>query len=103
MSLDHGVLNIPLSKRGNFHKELDEHLQAESRRKARQHADATFLHGEARKEALRQFELIDPALLGLHADKRSMKPAALKSIVRDLCLDRPTAALKVLKLFIKAA
>lgn len=31
MALDHGMLNVPLSKRGNFHKELDDHLANEKK------------------------------------------------------------------------
>ena len=46
-SLDHGILNIPLSKRGNLDAEIDRHL-AEQRREAR--AQQKRDHG-ARMEA----------------------------------------------------
>ncbi len=101
MSLDHGMLNVPLHMRGNFHKELDDHLEAEAKRKKRVTQDAVFLNAEARKEAWKLFALIDKDLLKKHAQKRDMKPSELKEVVRSMCNDRPRAALKVLELFMK--
>ncbi|ELI8098298.1 hypothetical protein RSG06_002218 [Yersinia enterocolitica] len=103
MALDHGILNTPLNKRGNFHKELDDHLAAELKRKKKAAQDAKFLNEEARKEAWRRFALIDKDQLKHHADKRDMRPNELKEVVRSMCNDRPRAALKVLELFTKAA
>jgi hypothetical protein len=103
MALDHGILNLPLDKRGNFHKELDGHLAAEAKRKAKEFQDARFLNEEARKEAWIQFGMIDKQLLKHHADKRGMKPRELKEVIRSMCNDRPRAALNVLELFVKVA
>ncbi|EOW9031081.1 hypothetical protein V2E09_004099 [Cronobacter malonaticus] len=41
MALDHGMLNVPLNKRVNFHKELDDHQ--ESRKHASRVDRATSL------------------------------------------------------------
>lgn len=103
MGLDHGLLNLPLASRGDFHKELDEHLQNEARRKKRAFDDATYLHEQARNDALRLFALIDNDLLTQHAVKRDMSPRALKTLLRELCNDKPVAALKALEIFVKAA
>ncbi|HEY3982913.1 hypothetical protein [Cedecea sp.] len=103
MALDHGMLNLPLSKRGNFHKELDEHLETERKRKAHERRDAKSANEEARKEAWRRYKLIDEALLSAEARRRGMRMNELREVVRGLCNDRPRAALKVLELFIKAA
>jgi len=103
MSLDHGILNLPLSRRGNFHKELDAHLQAEARRKKQAFADAKFLHKEAREKALSLFALIEEDRLSHHASKRGMTPKALKTLLRELCCDKPATALKVLEIFVSAA
>ncbi len=103
MALDHGMLNVPLDKRGNFHKELDEHLSAEQARKKKEFQDAKFLNQEARKEAWKRYEQIDEALLFAEANRRGMKMRELREVIRSLCNDRPRAALKVLEMFIPAA
>lgn len=102
MSLDHGVLNVPLAKRGHFHRELDAHLLAEAMRKKRAFEEAKFLHGEARVKALSLFALIDEDLLLHHASKRGMTTKALQTLLHELCCDKPSTALKVLKIFIRA-
>ncbi|MGS3331659.1 hypothetical protein ACB374_15195 [Serratia marcescens] len=57
MPLDHGILNLPLSKRGNFHKELDDHLKEEKQRKAREIFDAKAEFEEAKRVAKSLFEV----------------------------------------------
>lgn len=103
MALDHGILNLPLSKRGNFHKELDEHLTSKKKEKKSAFDTAKASNEEARKEAWRQYKLIDEALLSAEAQRRGMKMRELREVVRSLCNDRPRAALKVLELFLPAA
>lgn len=98
MSLDHGILNVPLTKRGNFHKELDAHLASEKRKKE----DAFFLAKEAkraaREQVLQMFSRIDKDMLKHEANKRNMKATELKRIVKDLCNDHPARAIKVMEL-----
>lgn len=100
MGLDHGQLNIPLSKRGNFHKELDDYLAEQKRSAADKRASAVDAFNKARQLARAGFQQIDSGMLKAEAVKRGMKPAELKSVVRDLCNDHPQRALKVLALFI---
>ena len=103
MALDHGMLNVPLDKRSNFHKELDDHITAEQARKKKDFKDAKFLNQEARKEAWQRYEQIDKSLLLAEANRRGMKVRELREVIRSLCNDRPRAALKVLEMFIPAA
>ncbi|MCK6836266.1 hypothetical protein L8S32_05255 [Enterobacter asburiae] len=103
MALDHGVLNLPLSKRGNFHKELDEHLASQKKERKSAFDAAKASNEEARKEAWRLYKLIDEVLLSAEAQRRGMKLRELREVVRSLCNDRPRAALKVLELFLPAA
>uniref|UniRef100_UPI0035C74A51 hypothetical protein n=1 Tax=Serratia quinivorans TaxID=137545 RepID=UPI0035C74A51 len=96
MALDHGILNVPLNKRGNFHKELDDHLEAEAKRKRKAAQDSKFLNEEARTEAWRLFALIDKDLIKQQASKRNMRVSELKEVIRSMCNDRPRSALKVI-------
>ncbi|WP_436852866.1 hypothetical protein [Enterobacter hormaechei] len=103
MALDHGMLNVPLDKRGNFQKELDDHLASEQKRKKKQFQDAKFLNEQARKEAWRLYAQIDEVLFSAEAQRRGMKMRELREVIRGLCNDRPKAALKVLDMFVKVA
>ncbi|MFR3743356.1 MAG: hypothetical protein ACLTYF_29710 [Escherichia sp.] len=103
MALDHGMLNVPLDKRGNFHRELDDHLASESKQKKKDFQDAKFLNEQARKEAWRLYEQIDEVLLSAEAQRRGMKMRELREVIRGLCNGRPKAALKVLEMFLKVA
>lgn len=55
MSLDHGLLNIPLSHRGNFHKELDNYLadQEKARKEKQQEIKTKHLSLTEEAQALR--------------------------------------------------
>ncbi|HEI9848851.1 TPA: hypothetical protein SLN67_001860 [Serratia marcescens] len=96
MPLDHGILNLPLNKRGNFHKELDDHLAAEIKRKKKATQDAIAMTEDARKEAWRLFANISNDLLKQQAERRGMRASELRSVLRSMCNDRPKNALKVI-------
>ncbi len=55
---------------------------------------------KARELARFGFQQIDAEMLKNEAKKRGMKPAELKSVIRDMCSDQPRSALLVLELFI---
>lgn len=103
MSLDHGILNVPLDKRGNFHKELDEHLASEKRRKQ----DALFLRkcsfDEAKAEAKRLHPLMDKSLVKAEAKRRGMKLSEFNEVLRDIRDFKPRQAPQVFAMFIVAA
>ena len=100
MAFDHGILNIPISKRGNFHKELDKHLSFQRKAKKDEFDAAKASFEEAKKEAMERYKLIDNSLLLSEAHRRGINPHELRTILRDMCSDRPRNALKVLELFI---
>lgn len=101
MALDHGVLNVPLNKRGNFHKELDNHLAAEKRRKD----DELFLRktsfDAAKAEAKRLYPLMDDGLLKAEAKRRGLKLSELREALKDIRDCKPKHAPKVFQAFIK--
>lgn len=101
--MDHGVLNVPLHKRGNFHRELDDHLAAEKRRKE----DELFLRKcrfeEAKAEAKRLFPLMDKALIKTEAKRRGMKLSEFNEVLRDIRDFKPSQAPQVFAMFIVAA
>ncbi len=101
MALDHGMLNVPLSKRGNFHKELDEFLSSQKRMASENYFISLEANRKARKLAKDGFKQIDADLLKIEATKHGLKAGELKRILKDLCADRPKLALQVLPLFVK--
>lgn len=92
MSLDHGMLNLPLNKRSNFHKELDDHLAADSRRKE----DELFLRkmefNKAKEEATRLYALMDNGLIKAEAKKRGMKVGELREVLLFIRDSKPKQA-----------
>lgn len=103
MSLDHGILNVPLEKRGNFHKELDDHLAAERRRKEDELSLRKCRFDEAKEEAKRLFPLMDKALITAEAKRRGMKLSEFNEVLRDIRDFKPRQAPQVFAMFIVAA
>ncbi|NIL23508.1 hypothetical protein HB991_13435 [Yersinia mollaretii] len=105
MSLDHGVLNLPLDKRGagNFHKELDAHLENEKRAASDKRFLATSNFNANKAAALEAFKHISDELVKVESKKRGMRAASLKKLVRETCSDNPVRALKILKLLTEAS
>lgn len=100
MALDHGILNLPITKRGNgdFHKELDAHLKSEKRIAADKRFVAASNFKANKAAALEAFNHINAALLKAEAKKRGVKAISLKKIIRETCSDKPVRALKILEL-----
>lgn len=103
MPLDHGIINLPLSKRGNFHKELDDHLKAEKHRKAQEFCDAKAQFEESKRIAKSLFEAMDADLIKQEAKRRGVKTSELKQVLRDIRDFKPRLAPKAFEIFIKAA
>jgi len=101
MALDHGMLNVPLSKRGNFHKELDEFISSQKPLASENHFISLEANRKARGLAIEGFKQIDADLLKAEAAKRGIKASELKRVLKDLCSDRPQRALQVIPLFVK--
>lgn len=92
MALDHGILNLPLAKRGNFHKELNDYLAADGRRRE----DELFLRktefGNAKEEAKRLYALMDNGLIKAEAKKRGMKVGEFREVLMSIRDSRPKQA-----------
>ncbi|MGQ3903009.1 hypothetical protein [Mixta calida] len=103
MSLDHGMLNVPLDKRGNFHKELDEHLAAEKRRKE----DAFFARkaafNDAKSQAQHLYLQLDNDMVKAEAKRRGMKLSEFREVLKDIRDFKPKQAPVAFAPFIKAA
>lgn len=99
MAIDHGILNLPLSKRGNFHKELDEYIAAEKQQKTDGFRSAAASFNELKAKAKEMLSTLDDDLIREDARRRGIKPAELKKLIRELCSDSPKKALIVMKKF----
>lgn len=102
MALDHGLLNVPLAKRGNFHKELDDHLAAEQRRKS----DALFLRktafNDAHSKAQHLYLMLDTDLIRAEAKRRGMKLTELREVLKSIRDSQPKRAPVAFAPFLKA-
>ncbi|WP_034912948.1 hypothetical protein [Erwinia sp. 9145] len=103
MALDHGMLNVPLDKRGNFHKELDDHLTAEKRRKDDELFVRKTIFNNAKAEAKLLYDLMDNGLIKAEAKRRGMKLSEFRDVLQDIRDFKPKHAHIVFNKFIKAA
>ena len=69
MSLDHGVLNVPLSKRGNIDAQIDRHMAAQRRESEAIARETRKAFAEAKAEAI---ELIG-RLTESHVERLAVK------------------------------
>ncbi|WP_261288345.1 hypothetical protein [Serratia fonticola] len=99
MTLDHGLLNLPLNKRGggDFHKELDAYIAAEKARKAEAYRANTISFNERKAAALEALKHISGDLLKLHAKRLGIRPASLRKNVREDCSANPNRAMAAIK------
>ena len=103
MALDHGTLNITLDKRGNFHKELDDHLAAEKRRKEDEIFVRKTAFNDAKSQAQHLYLRLDNALVRAEAKRRGMKLSEFREVLKDIRDFRPKQAPVAFAPFIKAA
>lgn len=103
MALDHGMLNVPLDKRGNFHKELDEHLAADKRQKE----DELFVRktdfNDAKSQAQHLYLQMDSALVKAGAKRRGMKLSEFREVLKYIRDFKPKQAGIAFAPFIKTA
>jgi hypothetical protein len=102
MTLNHGILNIPLHKRGNFHKELDDYLASEVRRKHQEFNERKASFESAKEEAKRMYELMDKDLVRAEAKRRCMKLTEFREVLKDIRDFKPKQAFVVFQSFIKS-
>ncbi|MEN4807349.1 hypothetical protein [Pantoea agglomerans] len=102
MALDHGLLNIPIEQRGNFHNELDDHLAAEKRRKS----DALFLRksafNDAHSKAQQLYLMLDTDLIRAEAKRRGMKLTEFREVLKSIRDSQPKRAPVAFAPFVQA-
>ncbi|UAN49176.1 hypothetical protein KGP26_15350 [Serratia sp. JSRIV002] len=99
MSLDHGLLNLPLNKRGggDFHKELDAYLADQKAMRAEAHKANTLSFNERKAAALEAFKQISDELVEQHAKRLGIRAASLRKNVREDCSVNPNRAMAAIK------
>ncbi|WP_343552146.1 hypothetical protein [Pantoea sp.] len=102
MALDHGMLNVPLNKRGNFHKELDDHLAAEKSRKEDEIFVRKSAFNDAKSQAQHLYLKLDNDLVKAEAKRRGMKLSEFREVLKDIRDFRPKQAPIAFAPFIKA-
>jgi hypothetical protein len=96
MALDHGTLNIPLSKRGNINAQLDRHNAAQARDRAANRKAASMVIAEQRVTA--------KALVSKASDERVLQlaircnvtPATLRKQLKSDAHWQPELIIKLL-------
>jgi len=103
MSLDHGVLNVPLHKRGNIDREIDTY-KAEQARQAKAASKARSAEMKVRRAELAALRIkakaavagVDHGLLVRIAERHATTPARIKAILKEEANLRPALALRML-------
>ena len=91
--LDHGVLNVPLSKRGNIDNQIDQYKRLQAAAQKAERKAAAALHRKNKAEAQRILSAIEfrPGLLDSKAAERGMTRNALLEVLRCIASSRPKA------------
>ncbi|MEY0214911.1 hypothetical protein AB7W58_10140 [Providencia rettgeri] len=100
--LDHGILNVPLSKRGNIDTQIDKYKaeQAAIKKAKEEEEQAEFTYNkEIAKELWNQ---VDKDLIKQDAKKRGVKFSELRDILHDFVKWQPHKAIKVLPNYINS-
>jgi len=103
MALDHGMLNLPLDKRGNFHKELDDHLAAEKRLKQDELFVRKTAFNDAKSHAQHLYLKMDNGLIKAEAKRRGMRLSEFREVLKDIRDFKPKQAPIAFAPFIQAA
>lgn len=104
MSLDHGVLNVPLHKRGNIDREIDAY-KAEQARQAKAASNARRAEMKTRRTELAALRIkakaavasVDHEFLVRIAERNGTTPAHVKAILKEEANLRPALALRMLE------
>ncbi|MDM9281824.1 hypothetical protein QU814_01225 [Providencia rettgeri] len=100
--LDHGILNVPLSKRGNIDAQIDKYKaeQAAIKKAETEAAKAMFNANKAIAKEL--WSKVDKDLIKQDAKKLGVKFSELRDILHDFVKWQPHKAIKVLPNYINS-
>lgn len=82
-SLDHGILNVPLAKRGNIDAQIDRYKADQARQERRGRQTRAEKVATDRIEAKALLEAADPAFIADLAAKCGITPAAMRSQLKS--------------------
>lgn len=97
MSLDHGVLNVPLSKRVNIDAQIDRHMAAQRREREVIARETRKAFAEAKAEALALVERLTQAHETRLAAKFRCQVRSVRKRLRSHAGVNPTLVLRALR------
>ncbi|MEX9792207.1 hypothetical protein [Morganella morganii] len=99
--LDHGILNVPLCKRGNIDSEIDQYKKQQAAEKA----DAIVVRNSDfrsdKEHAKALWAQVDRNLIKAHAKQCGMKFSELRDTLDGYVKWSPKKAIQVLPMFIE--
>ncbi|QUT02804.1 hypothetical protein [Proteus terrae] len=99
--LDHGVLNVPLSKRGNIDAQIDKYKAEQASIKKDKSDLAKSVFSDNKEIAKELWNKVDKELIKIDAKNRGMRFSELRDILHDFVKWQPHKAIKVLPKYIK--
>ncbi|WP_163826862.1 hypothetical protein [Proteus vulgaris] len=100
--LDHGILNVPLSKRGNIDTQIDKYKAEQASIKKDKSDLAKSVFSDNKEIAKELWSKVDKDLIKLDAKRRGMKFSELRDILHELVKWQPKKAIKVLPDYINS-
>ena len=97
MALDHGVLNVPLSKRGNIDAEIDRYKATEAANKKKAHKAFKVERDELRAAAKAAVSELPDDWFAWHAKRLGVTKAKLRSHVKSEAHWNSGNALKMIR------
>uniref|UniRef100_UPI003450EE2C hypothetical protein n=1 Tax=Aeromonas salmonicida TaxID=645 RepID=UPI003450EE2C len=102
MSLEHGILNVPLAKRnGDMDKQLAQFTHERTKARKGAHKEAKARYRDEKAIAQRMLDIAGPQLLAEWAVKKGMTERAFRTFLVELINDKPGKAKKVLELIVQ--
>ncbi|EJD6541500.1 hypothetical protein M0K83_RS20565 [Providencia rettgeri] len=100
--LDHGILNVPLSKRGNIDAQIDKYKAEQAAIKKTESKAAKAMLNDNKAIAKELWSKVDKDLIKQDAKKRGVKFSELRDILHDFVKWQPHKAIKVLPNYINS-
>ncbi|WP_345873035.1 hypothetical protein [Shewanella algae] len=95
MSLDHGLLNIPLKKRGDIDAQIDKYKAKQAKKTWEKHK-AMSLEFETKKAiAIEAFVNLEDAHIKVYAVRANITLAAARKELKSMALWSPSKAVKL--------
>ncbi|HCT1398843.1 TPA: hypothetical protein OTO79_002057 [Morganella morganii] len=99
--LDHGILNVPLSKRGNIDSEIDRYKKRQAAEKADVVAARNSDFKSDKEHAKALWSQVSRDLIKANAKQRGIKFSELRDMLDGYVKWSPKKAIQVLPMFIE--